>query len=223
MTGSGINSGGGGIANGGGNATGAGGHMVSGNATINIVQQAATAVAPANAPSAPLIAAAGDVFVSYARNDRARVEPLLACLRQLAITYWIDDYLTPGEPFDRRIDLQVSICRAHVIAWSSLAVASDWVRSEAEKGRQRGTLIPILLERCDIPMPFGQIHATDLSRWSGQQSDPAWRGIVDALARKLARPGLPELAALVQLRDGPGVRQWATRYPDDPFVAKKLR
>ncbi len=97
------------------------------------------------------------------------------------------------------------------------------MRSEADKGRHRGTLVPILLEACSIPMPFGQIHATNLSRWSGQRADAAWRSVLDVLAQKLSRPGLQELAALVQMRDGPGVRKLATRYPNGPFAVEKLR
>lgn len=124
------------------------------------------------------------------------------------ITCWIDDFLTPGEAFDRRINLQVHSCRAQIVAWSPRSIESDRVRSEADKGRQRGTLVPILLERCSIPMPLGQFHTTDLFQWSGQQSDTHWRAVVHVLAQQLARPG---------------VREWATRYPDDPFVAKKLR
>lgn len=139
------------------------------------------------------------------------------------ITYWTDDFLTPGEAFDRRIDLQVHSYRGQIVAWSPRSIESDGVRSEADKGRQRGALVTILLERCSIPMPFGQFHTTDLSQWSGQQSDTPWRSVVHVLAQKLARPGMPELSALVHCRDGPGVRELATCYPDDPFVAKKLR
>ena len=205
----------------GGIASGAGGHAVGPGGSITIITNTAPAATPADGPIAPLTPAPGDVFISYSRADRPLVEPVLARLRDLAISYWIDDQLAPGEPFDRRIDLQVNSCRAHIVAWSPRSVESDWVRSEADKGRHRGTLVPILLEPCSIPMPFGQFHATSLSHWSGEHSDAPWRAVLDVLAQKLGRPGLPELATLVQMRDGPGVRAWATRYPDDAFVAKK--
>lgn len=224
MTGSSSRTGGGVVIGAAGIASGAGGHAVGPGGSITIVNNNGPGAAtPTDAPTAPMAAMLGEVFVSYSRADRALVEPVLARLRELVVSYWIDDFLTPGEPFDRRIDLQVSSCRAHIVVWSPRSVESDWVRSEADRGRHRGALVPILLERCDIPMPFGQIYATDLSQWNGQQSDTPWCAIVNVLAQKLARPGLQELAALVHLRDGPGVREWATRYPDDPFVAKKLR
>ncbi len=228
MTESGSRTGGGVVIGAGGIASGAGGLAIGAGSSITIVNNhgpsaPASASAAADAPIATMTAMVADVFVSYARADRALVEPMLARLRELVVTYWIDDFLVPGEPFDRRIDLQVGSCRAHIVAWSPRSVESDWVRSEADKGRHRGTLVPILLERCDIPMPFGQIHATDLSHWSGRHEDAPWRAIVHVLAQWLVRPGLLELAALVGRRDGHGVRAWATRYPDDPFVARKLR
>lgn len=223
MTGSSDRTGGGVVIGAGGIASGAGGHAVGPGGSITIVNNTGPAAIPTEGPIAPMTVMPADVFVSYSRIDRALVEPLLARLRDLVITYWIDDFLMAGEAFDRRIDLQVGSCRAHIVAWSPRSVESDWVRSEADKGRHRGTLVPIVLERCDIPMPFGQIHATDLSQWNHQHADVQWRSILSVLATKLARPGLQELAALVHLRDGPGVREWATRHPDDPFVAKKLR
>jgi hypothetical protein len=230
MTASGNNSGGGGsfVIGNGNIVSGAGAHAVGPGGSISIVNNYAAASAPTptppplDPPVAPLVATPAEVFISYSRVDRSLVEPLIARLRELVVTWWIDDYLAPGEPFDRRIDLQVNSCRAHIVAWSPQSVESDWVRSEADKGRHRGTLVPILLEPCSIPMPFGQIHTTDVSHWSGQHADTAWRSVLNVLAHKLARPGLQELAALVQVRDGPGVREWATRYPDDPFVIKKL-
>jgi hypothetical protein len=216
MTTSGNKSGGGGIVIGaGGIASGAGGHAVGPGGSITSV----TASHAAPAPSAPVSAKPAEVFVSYSHDDRAQVEPLARALRELAIETWIDTQLAPGESFPDRINAQLESCRAHIVAWSARSVASHWVLSEAERGRQRGTLVPVFLEPCDPKPPFNILHAADLSHWRGQQSDPHWRSVLAALAHKLARPGLPELAALVQLRDGPGVREWASRYPVDPFVA----
>lgn len=223
MTASGNSTGGGGFVIGaGGIASGAGGHAVGPGGNITIVNTTGHAAAPAAQPAA-LSATPADVFVSYSHEDRALVEPLARALRELAVETWIDNQLVPGESFPERINAQIESCRAHIVAWSARSIASHWVLSEAERGRQRGTLVPVFLEPCDPKPPFNILHAVDLSHWRGQHSDPHWRTVLAALAQKLARPGLPELAALVQLRDGPGVREWAARHPDDPFVAKKLR
>jgi hypothetical protein len=228
MAASGNTSGSGGrVIGAGGVASGAGGHAAGAGSTINIVNNYGSPTpaspVPRTAPSAPLIATPADVFISYAHDDRARVEPLVRAMRQLAIEPWIDQQLAPGESFPERINIQIASCGAHIVAWSARSLASHWVRSEAELGRNQGTLIPVFLEPCDLQPPFNILHTADLSRWQGEHSDPQWRMVLGALAQKLSRPGLQELATLVQVRDGPGVRDWATRFPDDPFVAKKLR
>jgi len=223
MSASGKNSGGGGIAIGPGSvASGAGvpavGHGGSITNTTIIVQSPAPLP-----PLAPLSATPCDVFISYKREDRPLVEPIVRLLKQLAIDTWIDDQLEAGECYPDRLNLQIDSCRAHIVAWSTRSIQSPWVRAEAERGRQRGTLIPIFLEACDPPAPFNILHTPSLAGWSGEQTDAPWRVVLDALAQKLARPGLPELAQLFHRKDGPAVREWGTRYPDDPFVARKLR
>lgn len=224
MAASGNPTGGGGLVVGaGGIASGAGGHAVGPGGSITIVNNQAAPPAVAPAAHAPITAAPADVFISYSHEDRALVEPLVRALRQLVIEPWIDHQLAPGESFPDRINVQIETSSAHIVAWSARSLASHWVRSEAEVGRTRGTLVPVFLEPCELKPPFNILHTVDLSRWQGQHSDPQWRMVVSVLSQKLARPGLPELAALVQVRDGPGVREWATRYPDDPFVTKKLR
>lgn len=215
-----INTGGGGFAIGPGSvASGAGAQTVGhgGSITNN------TFVVQSPAPLPPLAATPCDVFISYKREDRAQVEPIVRLLRQLVIDTWIDDHLQAGEAFTDRINLQVESCRAHIVAWSTRSIQSTWVLAEGERGRQRGTLIPIFLEPCNPPAPFNVLHTPDFSGWTGAQTDAPWRAVLAVLAQKLARPGLPELAQLFHRKDGPAVRDWGTRYPEDPFVAKKLR
>lgn len=220
MAGRDIRSGGGGVVIGsGGIASGAGGNITIVNASPQAPAPArAASPAPRPTPGAPI-----DVFLSYAHEDRSRIDPIVAALGALCIDCWMDARLTPGELFADTIGAELAACRAHIVAWSPRSVVSQWVRAEADVGRQRGTLVPVRVAPCEIPLPFSIFHATDLSHWNGRQDDTAWRGIIAALAEKLERPGLGELAGLVQVRDGPGVRAWALRHPADPFVARRLR
>lgn len=216
----GINSGGGGIAIGPGSVAGGAGAPVAaygGSITNN------TYTVQSPAPLPPLSATPCDVFISYKREDRPLVDPIVRLLRQLAIDTWIDSQLEAGEAFPERINLQVESCHAHIVAWSTRSIQSTWVLAEGERGRQRGTLIPIFLEPCNPPAPFNVLHTPDFSGWTGEHTDAPWHAVLTVLAQKLARPGLPELAELFHRKDGPAVREWATRYPSDPFVAKKLR
>jgi hypothetical protein len=45
-----------------------------------------------------------------------------------------------------------------------------------------------------------------------------WHKVVEAIGRKLQRPGLGELALLQASNDAQAWKRWAETYPDDPFV-----
>ena len=45
-----------------------------------------------------------DVFVSYARADKARVAPLVAAIEAKGWSVWWDPEITPGQEFDDQID-----------------------------------------------------------------------------------------------------------------------
>ena len=45
-----------------------------------------------------------DVFVSYARHDKARVAPLVAAIEAQGWSVWWDPAITPGQEFDQQID-----------------------------------------------------------------------------------------------------------------------
>ena len=44
-----------------------------------------------------------DVFISYARADKARVAPLVAAIEARGWSVWWDPEITPGQEFDDRI------------------------------------------------------------------------------------------------------------------------
>ena len=45
-----------------------------------------------------------DVFVSYARSDKARVAPLVTAIEANGWTVWWDPAISPGQEFDRQIE-----------------------------------------------------------------------------------------------------------------------
>lgn len=158
-----------------------------------------------------------DVFISYKREDRARVEPLAAALRRLRLSVWIDDALTPGGSFTDDISEQIDRCRAQIVCWSTAASASDWVRGEAEIGRGRGVLICVRIEACRIHPPFNMLHTEDLSAWRGEGDDAAWAKVLQTLGGKLGRPGLAELASALHRDDKAALAAWRRIHPEDPF------
>ena len=45
-----------------------------------------------------------DIFISYARKDRDRVQPLADALEQRGWSVWWDPEISPGKEFDDAID-----------------------------------------------------------------------------------------------------------------------
>jgi hypothetical protein len=54
------------------------------------------------------------------------------------------------------------------VAWSSHSIESGWVAEEADEGKERGVLIPVLLDSVSPPIGFRSIQTADLS---GQKID----------------------------------------------------
>lgn len=160
----------------------------------------------------------GKVFISYKQEERERMRPIADGLRALDVDVWFDEKLEPDRSFTEEIEGLVKEASAQIVCWSPEAVKSEWVRGEAEKGRQRGVLIAVMIEFCDLPAPFNMHHAEDLVGWAGNVKHPGWRKVVDAVGRKLQRPGLGELSVLQGTGDPESWKRWAEKYPADPFV-----
>ena len=113
-----------------------------------------------------------DIFVSYKRDDRAAVEPLVRLLEAEHFTVWWDPTIVPGERFDRVIHRALDEASCIVVAWSHLSVDSHWVQDEAGIGRDRGVLVPVSIDGVDPPLGFRQLQTANLADWGGRSDDP---------------------------------------------------
>lgn len=106
-----------------------------------------------------------DVFLSYAREDRELVEQLADAFGDAGLSVWWDKDIDTGKHFDKVLEEQLQKSRCVVVAWSEHSVDSDWVRSEAHDGFDRGVLMPVMLDEVLPPIPFRRMHAANLSGW----------------------------------------------------------
>jgi hypothetical protein len=157
-----------------------------------------------------------DVFISYKQDERDRMRPLAAGLRALKVEVWFDERLSPDKPFTEEIEDVANTCGAQLVWWSPAAVKSEWVRGEAEVGRQRGTLVQAMIEPCVLSPPFNVIHAENISDWRGQPEHAGWQKLLDTIGRKIGRPGLAELAMIQGSPISEDWKKWATKFPSDP-------
>ena len=128
-----------------------------------------------------------DVFISYKRTERARVERIAELLRAEVLDVWFDARLDTGsgEGFDAQIDREVTSAACVLVCWTQEALKSHYVRGEAMKGLERDVLRPAFLERCSLPVPFNVINTADLSRWDGDPASPDWKHLVASVKEQV--------------------------------------
>jgi len=109
-----------------------------------------------------------DIFISYAREDRSRIEPLARRLEELGWSVWWDTAIPPGRAYDEIIEEAISAAKAVVVLWSKESVKSGWVKEEAGRGKERKILVPARIDPVEPPIGFGLIQAGDLANWKGE-------------------------------------------------------
>jgi hypothetical protein len=124
---------------------------------------------------------ATDIFISYSREDRDRARTFADALASEGFHVWWDNALHSGETFDEVIERQLRAAKAVVVLWSPRSVTSRWVRAEATLADRRSKLAPVIIEACDRPIIFELTHTADLSHWTGDPTDHAWRVFVTDL------------------------------------------
>ena len=128
-----------------------------------------------------------DVFVSYARADKARVAPLVAAIEAKGWSVWWDPEISPGQEFDDQIDVALQAAKAVLVVWTPISVVSRWVRGEARDAAERGLLVPVRFEQARLPIDVRAIHTTDLDDWREDASHSAAQECLHALAAMIAR------------------------------------
>jgi len=120
----------------------------------------------------------GDIFISYARPDRARVEPLARALSQQGWSVWWDRDIPFGKTFDQVIAEAIGAARCVIVVWSGAAVQSHWVVEEAHEGHRRNILVPVQIDPVAPPLGFRRLQAADLTGWTGRPSHPEFRKLL---------------------------------------------
>ncbi len=136
-----------------------------------------------------------DVFVSYARGDKARVAPLVAAIQAQGWSVWWDPEIDAGQQFDDQIEVELKSAKAVLVVWTPTSASSRWVRGEAREAADRGTLVPVRFEGASLPMDVRAIHTTELDGWGEDPASAPFQSLLRSLSAMIARRDAPAAAA----------------------------
>lgn len=127
-----------------------------------------------------------DIFISYAREDRETAERLAQALEDEGWSVWWDRHIPAGKRFDEVISASLDGAKCVIALWSQAAIASQWVAEEAEEGRERGVLLPAMIEAVEPPLGFRRIHAADLIGWRGSPDHAGLRQLIGDICQVMS-------------------------------------
>lgn len=128
-----------------------------------------------------------DVFLSYAREDKARAALVADGLEAAGLEVFWDKEIPPGQSWADYLESRLNTCKVCVVLWSMTSTASQWVKEEARLARERGKLIPAQLDQSAPPFGFGEVQAANLTNWSGNYADPDWQRFIAAVQAKAGK------------------------------------
>ena len=129
-----------------------------------------------------------DIFISYARKDLSRVEPIARALEALGYGVWWDADLRAGRRFDEEIERALAAARCVLVVWTAISVQRQWVRAEAAEALDANKLVPVFLEPVKPPLYFRHVHGVDLGGWDGRPEHGGFQRLRRDIA-ELAGPG----------------------------------
>jgi hypothetical protein len=103
------------------------------------------------------------VFISYSRRDKTKAVRLYEDLKFRGLDAWIDfEDIQPGRAWSDEIGQAILDSSHFLLLLSPESVKSEHVRREYEFALEHGCdILPLLLERCDIPEPIAPLQYID--------------------------------------------------------------
>jgi hypothetical protein len=114
-----------------------------------------------------------DVFVSYAKEDRGRIEPLVDILRRNRLVVWWAEELRNGRRWRAEIEDKLEAARKVLVVWTQHSTRREsFVREEAQFAAECDKLMQIVLDKPEkkplLPLGFREFQYEDLSDWTPQ-------------------------------------------------------
>jgi len=132
-----------------------------------------------------------DVFISYANEDRSRVQPIAEALVRQGFSVWWDRKIVAGQQFDQAIEQALDTAKCVVVCWSMHSIGSEWVKNEAAAGAERNALVPLFLDDVRLPLEFRRRQTVSLVGWNSDEAHPGFAGLCEGIRAVLLGTSTP--------------------------------
>jgi hypothetical protein len=136
-----------------------------------------------------------DIFISYASSDREVAQKFANALEAHGWSVWWDREIPLGKTFDQVIETELNAARCVVVLWSKESAVSRWVKTEASAAADRDRLVPALIEEVAIPLEFKRIQTAMLLDWDGDNGNPEFHRLVQAVTEMVGQSQPPRRMA----------------------------
>jgi hypothetical protein len=138
----------------------------------------------------------GQVFISYKRQDEARVARLVLALEKCGFKVWWDRDLPHDAGWRHVITRELGNSGCAVAVWTEASVATSanegFMLEEAAEAKRRNILLAVRFDRVRAPMGFHEAaQPVDLMDWTGGTKDPFFSDLCNAIRAKLEHRPAP--------------------------------
>jgi hypothetical protein len=146
-----------------------------------------------------------EIFISYARQDRAVAQRLAAVLEEQGWGVFWDRRIEPGAEWNDEIQGALREARCVLVLWSNAAKDSFWVRGEAALAYERDVYLPLCIDGALPPRLFAHVQAASVQEWSSGHGAAELPSLVAAINSRIGP--LPMHGNLEKVADGEPVTQ----------------
>jgi hypothetical protein len=134
-----------------------------------------------------------DIFLSYKSEDIDRAKIFVDALGQHGYSVWWDRTIPPGKTFEDVIKKAMSLAKCMIVLSSSRSVLSDYVKEEAEEGKRKDILIPVLIDDVEIQYGFKRIQSARLINWNGTLPDTEFDKLLNSISEIVGHASLSDM------------------------------
>lgn len=128
-----------------------------------------------------------DIFLSYSRIDKGRVEIIGDTLKAMGWTVWWDDQIPTASRFEDVLEKMIHESKAILVCWSKHSCISSWVEKEAKLANTLNKYVPITLDGTVPPDGFSAQQTTNLRNWYGGVHWPGLSQVMEKLAELIGK------------------------------------